>query len=149
VDVKYKYCFSGQRKSTTSTEEKRVQKDTPRNTVRAHTNNTIRKQLWKTDNYLFNRPVSSTMVITHLRSAGQGKYYIYVPSFLRNDFGITDESQIDINKEDGKIVIRVVDKYQITVNDKLLEVERKLLEAERKLIEVERKCQTTNLQKQM
>jgi hypothetical protein len=79
------------------------------------------------------------MVITHMRSAGKGKTYIYVPSFLRADFEITDKSKIDITKEDGKIVIRVGDKKQIAENDKLKEVERKLIEVERKLIEVERK----------
>jgi len=74
-----------------------------------------------------------------MRSAGKGKTYIYVPSFLRADFEITDKSKIDITKEDGKIVIRVGDKKQIAENDKLKEVERKLIEVERKLIEVERK----------
>lgn len=68
-----------------------------------------------------------------MRSAGKGKTYIYIPSFLRADFGITAKSKVDITKEDDKIVIRVVDKKQTTVNDKLIEVERKLIEAERKL----------------
>jgi len=47
------------------------------------------------------------MVITHMRSAGKGKTYIYVPSFLRADFEITEKSKVDITKEDGKIVIRI------------------------------------------
>jgi len=47
------------------------------------------------------------MVITHMRSAGKGKTYIYIPSFLRADFGITEKSKVDITKEDGKIVIRI------------------------------------------
>ena len=68
------------------------------------------------------------MVITHMRSAGKGKFYIYIPSFLRADFEITAKSKIDITKEDDKIVIRVGDKKQIAVNDKLIEVERKLNE---------------------
>lgn len=47
------------------------------------------------------------MVKTHVRMTGKERTYLYVPSFLRNDFGITLRSKVDITKEDGKIVIRI------------------------------------------
>lgn len=49
------------------------------------------------------------MVLTHIRQVQQGKTYVYIPSFLRKDFNITPDSKVDITKENGKIVISVLD----------------------------------------
>lgn len=48
------------------------------------------------------------MVKTHTRSAQKKRMYVYIPAFLREDFGITLDSDIDITKENGKIVITVL-----------------------------------------
>ncbi len=48
------------------------------------------------------------MVVTHLRIVPPDKVYVYIPSFLRKDFGITKDSVPDITKENGKIVITII-----------------------------------------
>ena len=47
------------------------------------------------------------MVVTHLRIVPPNRVYVYIPSFLRKDFNITENSIADINKENGKIVITI------------------------------------------
>lgn len=47
------------------------------------------------------------MVSTHIKQLPPEKTYVYIPSFLREDFKITKESLIDITKENGKIVITI------------------------------------------
>lgn len=51
--------------------------------------------------------LGSTMVSTHIKQLPPEKTYVYIPSFLREDFKITKESLIDITKENGKIVITI------------------------------------------
>jgi bifunctional DNA-binding transcriptional regulator/antitoxin component of YhaV-PrlF toxin-antitoxin module len=38
----------------------------------------------------------------------KNRVYIYVPSFLRKDFNINENSVADITKENGKIVITII-----------------------------------------
>jgi bifunctional DNA-binding transcriptional regulator/antitoxin component of YhaV-PrlF toxin-antitoxin module len=48
------------------------------------------------------------MVATHIRTSKKDRTYIYIPSFLRKDFNITKDSTVDITKENGKIVITII-----------------------------------------
>lgn len=48
------------------------------------------------------------MVSTHIHTVQKGRTYVYIPSFLRKDFNLTKDSNVDITKENGKIVITVL-----------------------------------------
>ncbi|MDD4804734.1 MAG: hypothetical protein PHN69_06245 [Candidatus Pacebacteria bacterium] len=48
------------------------------------------------------------MVKTHTRILQGGKTYVYIPSFLRKDFNLDSDSEVDVTKENGKIIITVL-----------------------------------------
>ena len=45
------------------------------------------------------------MVVTHIRQIQGDKTYVYIPSFLRKEFGLTKDTPVDISMQDGKIVV--------------------------------------------
>ena len=45
------------------------------------------------------------MVLTHIRQVQQGRTYVYIPAEYRDEFKITTDTKVNVEKIKGKLVI--------------------------------------------